>query len=124
MGDKLGKVEAEFHAAMQDDFNTAKAVGHLFELARAVNRVAEGGDNSATAVGARALVRLGNLLGLFVTGPRQEAQWPPEVTALVGEREEARKRKDWESADRLRDRLHELGVVVEDVSGGSRLQKK
>jgi cysteinyl-tRNA synthetase len=123
MATALEEAERQFHQAMDDDFNTAKALGHLFELARVVNRLGEGGDRVQAAVGARALVRLGSVLGLFTAGPRAEEEWPEEVLALVGQREAARKVKDWGAADRLRDELLARGVRVEDSPGGPRLKR-
>jgi cysteinyl-tRNA synthetase len=124
MAEAVAEVENQFHEAMDDDFNTAKALGHLFELARAVNRMGEGGDAVQATAGARALVRLGNVLGVFTRGPRATEEWSPEILALVEQREEARKTRDWGRADSLRDELLTLGVVIEDSPQGPRLKKK
>ena len=117
---ELGREAAEcgrlFHAAMDDDFNSAKAIGHLFDLSREVNRALDEGSPEAPAAG-RALLDLGAILGLFWRRPAGES-WPPGVLALVGEREQARKDRDWGKADALRQRLlDEFGVVLEDVKG-------
>jgi cysteinyl-tRNA synthetase len=124
MAEVVTEVDRLFHEAMDDDFNTAKALGHLFELARAVNRTAEGGDQVQARAGARAVVRLGNVLGIFTSGPKAEEEWSPEIMVLVGQREEARKAKDWSRADELRDELLARGVLVEDSAEGSRLKRK
>jgi cysteinyl-tRNA synthetase len=116
--------EAGFHEAMQDDFNTARALGHLFDLARATNRLAESGDAADAQVGARLLRDLGSFLGLFLAGPRAEETWPEEVLSLVAEREQARRGKDWGRADALRSVLLEKGVLVEDGPGGPRLKRR
>jgi cysteinyl-tRNA synthetase len=118
----FAEAEAGFHEAMQDDFNTARALGHLFDLARAVNRVGESGDAPGARAGARLLRRLGGFLGLFLTGPRQE-QWPADVLALVAEREAARRSRDWARADALRSELLAKGVLVEDSPAGPRLKR-
>jgi cysteinyl-tRNA synthetase len=124
MAEVVTEVERQFHEAMDDDFNTAKALGHLFELARAVNRTAEGGDQVQARAGAQAVVRLGNVLGIFASGPKAEEEWSPEIMALVAQREEARGAKDWGKADQLRDALLAEGVIVEDSAKGSRLKRK
>ena len=111
-----------FHEAMQDDFNTARAMGHLFDLARAVNRLGEAGDAPGARGGARLLRELGGLLGLLQQGPREQ-EWPAEVLQLVAEREEARKRKDWGRSDALRADLLARGALVEDSPAGPRLKR-
>jgi cysteinyl-tRNA synthetase len=123
MATTLEEIERQFHEAMDDDFNTAKAVGHLFELARAVNRMGERGDRIQAGVGARAVVRLGNVLGLFAAGPRAAEEWSEAILALVGEREQARRERDWGLADRLRHELLEQGVLIEDSAEGPRLKR-
>jgi cysteinyl-tRNA synthetase len=101
---------------MEDDFNSAKAIGHLFDLSREVNRALDEGSPEGAAA-ARVLLGLGGVLGLFWRKPAGES-WPPEILALVGEREQARKDRDWARADALRQRLlDEFGVVLDDVKG-------
>jgi cysteinyl-tRNA synthetase len=124
MATVVGEVEERFHEAMDDDFNTAKALGHLFELSRAVNRMAEGGDLVQAGAGARAVVRLGNVLGIFTRGPRADEQWSPDILDLVNERETARGARDWSRADEIRDQLLAQGVVIEDSADGPRLKRK
>ena len=116
--------QAGFHEAMLDDFNTARAMGHLFDMARAVNRLAEAGDAPEAQAGARLLRELGGFLGLFLGGARAEEEWPAEVMSLVDAREQARRGKDWGRADTLRAALLEKGVVVEDSPGGPRLKRR
>lgn len=116
--------QAEFHMAMDDDFNSAKALGVLFDLARQVNRALDEKRESDARAGASTLVELGQVLGLFWKGARSEEQWDPEVVRLAGEREAARKARDWKQADAIRDRLAGLGVVVEDSPEGPKLKRK
>ena len=123
LGEAVATAEKLFHEAMQDDFNTAGALGHLFDLARAVNRALDEGGGSEAVQGARALHRLGAILGLFWRTPGAEA-WPAEVLALAEARVAARAAKDWKQSDVLRDQLAALGVLVEDSGQGQKLKKK
>jgi cysteinyl-tRNA synthetase len=115
---------AGFHEAMLDDFNTAGALGHLFDLARTVNRLADGADAPGARAAALELKRWSNLMGLMLEEPAGEEVWPAEILRLVSEREEARKKRDWARADALRGKLAGQGVLVEDAAGGPKLKKK
>ncbi len=111
-----------FEEAMDDDFGTPEARAALFGLARDLEAWRrDGGDASAFAQGVRALVVLGRTLGLFQRLPEAAAGPPPEVARLVVERDEARRRRDWPRADRLRDEIQRLGWSVEDTPGGARV---
>jgi cysteinyl-tRNA synthetase len=111
-----------FHAAMSDDFNTPRALGHLFNLARTANRAADAGDRSTLAAAGRTLHSLGTLLGLFWNEPQEET-FGAEVMVLVERREQARRERDWATADALRRQLADCGVVVEDRPGGPALKR-
>jgi cysteinyl-tRNA synthetase len=122
----LDDVRNDFVGAMDDDFNSAEAIGHVFRLVREINRVrAEGDDGPAQLAETFEKVRetLGifdSVLGLFRGGlPKAGLEVPPEVAGLVAERERARKEKRWADADSLRKRIAGLGFVVEDRPGGS-----
>ena len=117
------QAQARFHEAMEDDFNSAKALGHLFDFAREVNRAFDEGLSLEAGHAAHHLLRLGQILGLFWKAPAR-AEWPPEVLELVEAREAARKSRDWARADQARSRLLELGAVVEDSAEGPRLKRK
>jgi cysteinyl-tRNA synthetase len=121
LGEAVAQAEARFTAEMEDDFNTAGALGHLFDLVTAINRAFDEGGASEAVQGARALHRLGGILGLFWRAPGGES-WSPEVLALAEARVAARKAKDWKQSDELRDRLAALGVIVEDSAQGQKLK--
>jgi cysteinyl-tRNA synthetase len=123
VGEAVALAERAFTEAMNDDFNTARAIGHLFDLARAVNRAYDEGLEPDAKAAARALHRLGAVIGLFWKPPAGE-NWTPEVLELVQARESARKSRNWAEADALRDRLLALGAVVEDSASGPRLKRK
>jgi cysteinyl-tRNA synthetase len=122
---------AKFEEAMDDDFNVARAQGHLFELAKEMNRVADApdataDDRAAVAEAGRTLRSLGTIIGLFAGagagGAEEEA--PEAVQALVRQRDEARVQKEWKRADQLRDEILALGYVLEDSKGGTRARRK
>jgi cysteinyl-tRNA synthetase len=108
---------------MEDDFNSARAIGHLFDLARDVNRALDEGAGPDGRAAARTLLRLGRVLGLFTHAPAGD-RWDDEILALANERETARQRKDWGRADQLRRTLSDRGVIVEDAPGGFKLKRK
>ena len=114
--------EQRFHAAMQDDFNTPEALSVLFDLARESNRLRN--DDEAAAQALAALLRkLGGILGILQR-PAEEflrgdvsAVDAANVDALIAARKAARESKDWKEADRIRDELKALNVVLEDKNG-------
>jgi cysteinyl-tRNA synthetase len=126
-GGSVGEAAAEadrlFHEAMDDDFNSARAIGHLFDLSREANRALDEGRGPEGLAAAAALLRLGGVLGLFWKKPEAES-WDPEVLSLVSEREAARMAKDWKRADALRGQLLDKGLVVEDSPSGPRLKRR
>jgi len=123
------KTEKLFEESMEDDFNSAKAQGHLFDLAKSINRVAESdgldaGGRAALTEATRTLRRLGETLGLFWDAKAREEAVPEEVQALVRQRDEARLQKQWQRADELRAEIQALGYVLEDQKGGTRARRK
>ena len=120
--------EQRFRAAMNDDFNTPEALAVLFELTRAMNRAREQGNGEAARL-ANTLKALAGRLGILESDPEtylrsghsdsQQGPGDQEIDALVARREQARADRDWAEADRIRDQLSELGVVLEDASGGT-----
>ncbi len=115
-----------FEAAMDDDFNTSGAMGHLFDLVRAINQARDAGVGPAALGDAQTeLRRLAGVLGLRLEdegGAGQPAA--PFIDLLLEVREEMRKAKQWAIADRIRDRLTELGVLIEDGKGGTTWRRR
>ncbi|HLF06221.1 MAG TPA: cysteine--tRNA ligase [Thermoplasmata archaeon] len=119
----------EFEEAMDDDFNTARAQGHLFEMAKAINRAVDAGpptdlDREAIVYSGEVLRASGVTIGLFWGAEVPEEDATEEVQLLARQRDEARLQKDWKRADELRDRILALGYVLEDQKGGTRARRK
>jgi len=125
--------EERFRVAMNDDFNTPEALAVLFDLARALNRAREQ-DSSDIACLANTLSKLAGRLGILQADPesylrsRQEtgAEGPSDadIEALIARREQARTDRDWGEADRIRDELTGLGIVLEDGGGGTQWRRE
>ncbi|RME35926.1 MAG: cysteine--tRNA ligase [Gammaproteobacteria bacterium] len=116
-----------FTEAMDDDFNTPEALAVLFDLAHEINRVRDRDPDRAVVLG-DTLRSLGGVLGLLQEDPEQFLKEGTaaggglsneEIERLVAERSAARERRDWAESDRIRDRLKEAGVVLEDGPGGT-----
>lgn len=126
--DDIAAHRARFEAAMDDDFNTPQALGALFDLARLLytmrDRVVQGDAGAGGFLtGVADLVVLARVLGLLEASGREPASLDPELRAriesLVSLRGEARRRRDFSEADRLREELHRMGVILEDTPEGT-----
>ncbi|RME38817.1 MAG: cysteine--tRNA ligase [Planctomycetota bacterium] len=131
------EADEAFHQAMDDDFNTAGAIAALFELAGRINRFIEehdldGAGDAASAQqhrddayhASRGLIELGRLLGLFIDPPLRNTTAEDGLTdqvmqILIDVRGHARKKKDFETADMIRDRLAQMGITLEDLPDGT-----
>jgi cysteinyl-tRNA synthetase len=118
-----------FMTAMDDDFNTSKAIAVLFEMAGEINRYRVEAPRKALALG-RELKDLGGLLGLLQRDPDEFLQGGgaeqslgglsnEAISDLINKRNEARKKKNFTEADRIRDELAAQGIVLEDGAGGT-----
>lgn len=102
---------------MDDDLNTADAIGALFELVRETNT--RFSEPRGKAEAQKALDVFNELVGVLGILPREE-EVPAEIVRMAEERQEARKRKDWKRADELRDQITAAGYLVEDTPTGPR----
>jgi len=125
--EKLSEVRNRYAEAMDEDFNTAAAIGVLFELTRDVNGLLGSGDpvSRPTLAAIDAAYRdLGEtVLGLIPDPLSEQAGAGLEdalVRLLIEFRQEARAQKDWSRSDAIRDRLAEIGVALEDGADGTR----
>ncbi|MBW2689003.1 MAG: cysteine--tRNA ligase [Deltaproteobacteria bacterium] len=140
--ERLVQLEERFRSAMDDDFNTALAIGHMFDAVRAINRILaeknhlQGQLRAILSRGRDDLLRLGDVLGLFGSEP---AAWlarsaqegladaglsEADIEALIVERREARKNRDFARADQIRDKLAAMGVQLLDGPEGTTWKMK
>ncbi|MFC3396298.1 cysteine--tRNA ligase [Brenneria rubrifaciens] len=123
--------EARFREAMNDDFNTPEAYSVLFDMARDVNRLKTEDPHAANQL-ASALRKLANVLGLLgqepevflQSGAQANDDQVREIEGLIKQRKDARAAKDWTLADQARDRLNELGIILEDGPQGTIWRRK
>ena len=110
-------------AEMDDDFNTANAIAVLFEITRDINTLLQ--NESVSAAVLRTLLGFyDELLGLFGFLPsEQSSDGDAEIEALVAERAQAKKEKNYKKADEIRARLGEMGVTLEDTPQGTKWKK-
>jgi cysteinyl-tRNA synthetase len=120
------EARARFETAMDDDFNTSGALSHLFELVRSINQARDAGVGEDPLGKAQGELRhLAGVLGLRLEEDGGGAQAATLfINLLLEVREEMRAAKQWAIADRIRDRLAELGVWIEDGKGGTTWRRR
>lgn len=129
---ELERMRAKFVEAMDDDFNTAKALGHVFDAIRALNTYLTGKVHPEVIQKGTALIKeVGGVLGLFQEEPRNFLADDTEralkrygldraqIERLIAERAEARKGKDWARADEIREVLGAMKVTLKDTPTGT-----
>lgn len=140
--EKLSTLRLEFEKAMDDDFNTALATSVFFELAKEVNILVKGLEGKASPQVLETLAEAHNLIKDFnsVLGVLKEDRSTGKlilgvagsedktvdglVQLIIKIRQEARSKKDWATADTIRDGLKQLGIVLEDTPQGVRWKKQ
>ena len=120
-----------FYDAMDDDFNTPRALALIFDEVRSLNRLLDDKKFDRAPAKAAALKTVCETLGLLQGPPeaffsRQKERWlkyqgldPEHVEAWIAKRNEAREQKKWQEADRIREELLSKGVLIEDTPGGT-----
>ena len=112
------KYRQDFITAMDDDFNTADGISAIFELVTTINTaVREGATKEFANKSYDTLMELANVLGILQNDKKEE-KLEDDVEALVAERQEARKNKDFARADEIRDILKEKGITLKDTPQG------
>lgn len=113
----------KFEAAMDDDCNTADGIAAVFELVRAINSTVD--DHSSIAyvqIAMDVLKTLCDVLGITLEQEKDELD--SEIEALIEQRQAARKAKDFQKADAIRDQLDQMGIILKDTREGVKWQRK
>ena len=139
------KLSSGFKEAMDDDFNSARALGEIFEAIRVANQILDSVQKEGKGCSKKdfkplkdTFNDLGSVIGVLnlkaeewfqntgTIDSREEEKGlnPDEIEKLIQERNAARKAKDWNRADELRDRLSQMGVVLEDTDKGTQWKVK
>ena len=128
------KAMADFCEAMDDDFNTALAIGYMFTLSKEINIYANNVINKGAAYDKGHFEHvmdvyrdMAKVIGIFegsLEMPVKEGELSLEaIEALIAERAEAKKAKNWARADEIRDSLKEQGIILEDSAAGTMWKK-
>ena len=120
--DSTKDIYGKFEAAMDDDFNTADAISAVFELVKLANSNSSE-DNTKEYITAlkESIVTLADILGLKVI--KEEELLDEDIEALIAERQQARKDKNFARADEIRDELTAKGIILEDTREGVRWKR-
>ena len=112
------KRRQQFVEAMSDDLNTADAIAALFELVRDINSnvIAANANKGTVDAAIKVFDELADVLGLVYN--RKKEDLDSEIEALIEQRTQARKDRNWAEADRIRDELKAKGIVLEDTAQG------
>jgi cysteinyl-tRNA synthetase len=129
IADRIATARSAFVEAMTDDLNTAGALGSIFELVKALNSAIDNGElgRGDAAVVRQAFDEFDRVLGVLSLRRAEEEQPPvpvEEIERLIEDRHAARRRRDFEAADRIRTDLAARGVLLEDSPAGTRWKRK
>jgi len=120
----IEKVKEEFETALDDDLDINTALASLFEFIREVNKLID--ENKLSKQEARMvrelMLKFDKVLGVIGEEEKEE-ELPKEIMELIRKREEARKRKEWETADQIREKLREMGIIIEDTPTGTKWRR-
>jgi cysteinyl-tRNA synthetase len=131
LASNLGRFKTAWLEAMYDDFNTADAVGNLFDLVRAINRSIDStGWSSTLSESIEELRAFGSTMGILELAPDDYLKREKltkinleitevEIQDLIEERNKARTEKNWKRADEIREYLSEKGILLEDSKQGT-----
>lgn len=119
------KYRQEFIKAMDDDLNTADAISAVFELVTAINTaVKDGASKEFAEKSLAALMELATVLGLLQQDVEEKVEIDDELAALIEERQQARKEKNFARADEIRDMLKARGLILKDTPQGVQIIKE
>lgn len=122
---EINKILAQFEEVMNDDFNTANAITAWFELTKLANKfVLENTTSLAVLERFKEVYQIfSDVLGVPLVGQEAEVLLDEDIEALIEERNEARKNKDFARADEIRDSLKEQNIILEDTPQGVRFKR-
>ncbi len=131
LADTAAKLSADFDEAMDDDFNSALAIGYMFDLSKKINAycqsVTDGGEFDAVnfAKATTVFAEMASVIGIFEQEENAAATSINDDLAaklmdiIITLRQRARQEKNWPIADEIRDRLKDVGVVIKDTKNGA-----
>jgi cysteinyl-tRNA synthetase len=127
--DRIEEARKRFISAMEDDFNTPRALAEIYALVKSANAYISGHakhDRLVLKLYYDAILELSRILGLLQryrpSRPRAQAEVKEILDILLEVREELRRRRIYDISDRIRDRLAEIGIIVEDTVQGQRIR--
>jgi len=117
----IQKQEELFHSAMEDDLNTPAALASLYRLATSIHEWLRCPDKQVhVPPAAKKLSQLGHLLGFF----QKRDSLGSQIEQFIAQRDQARQRKDYATADAIRRKLVDMGYIVEDTDGRTVVRKR
>jgi len=116
----LDQNKQKFIAAMEDDLNTADAIAAIFDIVSLANKNMETLDISEITKTLDVMGELCDVLRILQTSD-ESSELSAEAEALIAQRAEARANKDWAKSDEIRDKLKNMGIIVEDTSQGQKI---
>lgn len=119
----IERLTSDFENALDDDLNASGALGVIFDFIRDSNRLMDQNGMSTEERDA-ALEQIGRIDSVFGFRAKAESAVDAEVEDLIQQRNDARKNKDWALADKIRDDLLSMGIILEDAPGGVKWKRK
>jgi len=120
VGNLVKEAKEKFEKAMDDDLNISAALAAVFEFMTKINKIMGGISSSDAGKIKKVMLGFDSVLGVM---EHEKEDIPKDVIELAEKRIEARKQKDWELSDKLRDEIKEKGYTVDDTKDGYRLKK-
>jgi len=123
VSERLEGFKLKFIAAMEDDINTADAIAAIFDIVYFANTEINDKSGSKACEDTLSLIKeLGSVLGIL--NASRENDLDSEIEDMIEQRNQARKAKDFKTADEIRDKLKAMGIVLEDTSQGVKWHKE
>jgi cysteinyl-tRNA synthetase len=115
----IGEAERDFREGMDDDLNISIALSAIFELIKELNKITK---EETISEGDKEQImnffkKIDSVLAIL---PQRKKELPEEIMKMIEEREEARRKRDFEKADRIREELRKMGIILEDTKEGVR----